>query len=93
MYNNKNSMCKVCGLLLDEAPWGEDGETPSFEICDCCGVEFGYEDSTIESIKRYREMWIKSGTKWFNAKKRPSVWSLKEQLKNVLGDAGGPGNP
>ena len=83
MHNNKRNICKVCGLFLDEPPWGDDGKTPSFEICDCCGVEFGYEDATIESIKRFRDKWIKSGAKWFNAKKKPDAWSLEEQFKNV----------
>lgn len=35
--------CRVCGLYLGYQPWGEDGKTPSYEICPCCGVEFGYE--------------------------------------------------
>jgi hypothetical protein len=33
----------VCGLEQGELPWGADGATPSFAICDCCGVEFGLE--------------------------------------------------
>jgi hypothetical protein len=33
--------CRICGLKQDFKPWGEDGKTPAFEICSCCGVEFG----------------------------------------------------
>lgn len=31
--------CRVCGLPLDEDPWGEDGKTPNYTICPCCGVD------------------------------------------------------
>lgn len=37
--------CRVCGLRLEEPPWGRDGATPLFEIRPCCGVRFD-EDST-----------------------------------------------
>ena len=75
--------CKVCGCQLDYLPWGEDGKTPSFDICPCCGVEFGNEDYTEESIKKYREKWINGGAHWFDTKLRPSNWSLQEQLSNA----------
>ncbi|WP_407906848.1 hypothetical protein [Escherichia coli] len=45
-------VCRVCGAEQPEAPWGDDGETPTYDICNCCGVEFGYEDSTVQSIKK-----------------------------------------
>ncbi len=83
MHNKKNNICKVCGLFQDELPWGEDGNSPSFEICSCCGVEFGYEDSSIESIKQFRDNWIISGANWFNFKKKPDRWRLEKQLGNV----------
>ena len=38
-------LCRVCGWKQETAPWGGDGQTASFLICPCCGVEFGYEDS------------------------------------------------
>jgi hypothetical protein len=41
--------CRVCGLDQQSPPWGVDGKSPTYAICDCCGVEFGYEDSTRES--------------------------------------------
>ena len=42
--------CTVCGLPLgDFAPWGDDKESPTFDICPCCGVEYGNEDYTPES--------------------------------------------
>lgn len=47
--------CRVCGLHIDDLPWGQDGNSPTYDICPCCGVEFGYEDYTAESARRYRE--------------------------------------
>ncbi len=60
---NDQLTCHVCGLVQDEPPWGGDGRTPTFDICDCCGVEFGYEDSTLESVRRYRKAWLEDATR------------------------------
>jgi len=56
MHSNNNLyVCRVFGALQSDPPWGETGKDPSFDICDCCGVEFGYEDATLSGLKRYRE--------------------------------------
>jgi len=84
MHNSDEfNVCRVCGAKQPEPPWGDDGLTPSYEICDCCGVEFGYEDMNINALKRYREKWLKKGAVWFNDKEKPAEWSLDEQLKNI----------
>jgi hypothetical protein len=76
--------CHVCGFLLGpDAPWGDDGLNPTFAICDCCGVEFGYEDTLMKGVKRYREQWLFSGAVWVNPKAKPSNWSLDQQLKQI----------
>lgn len=62
--------CRVCGLYLGYQPWGEDGKTPSYEICPCCGVEFGYEDDSKSSIQAYREQWIRNDCQWFVTSKK-----------------------
>ncbi len=83
MHNRDEACCRVCGLLQDCEPWGENGKTPSYEICDCCGVEFGYEDSTQESTWRFRKNWIEKGAPWFTMALKPENWSMEEQLKHV----------
>lgn len=45
---NASTFCRVCGLDQDENPWGEDNASPTFDICACCGTEFGYHDFTLE---------------------------------------------
>lgn len=49
-------ICRICGYRLKIKIWGEDGKYPSYEICPCCGVEFGNEDYTLTSILEYRKM-------------------------------------
>ena len=85
MHNkNYDHFCRVCGLDQEEAIWGEDGKTPSFEICSCCGVQFGYGDDNPEQCRRVRKHWIeKEGAKWSWPKGKPENWSLEEQLKQI----------
>ena len=82
--NDPNSYhCRVCGLSRGYEPWGEDGNTPIFEICNCCGAEFGYHDFNLEATKSYRKTWLERKNKWFEPKKMPLNWSLEEQLKKI----------
>lgn len=82
MKSNKLA-CRVCGKIQDDPPWGEDGETPAFEICGCCGVDFGYQDCTLETVKKFREEWLKKGGKWIAPDEKPANWSLEEQMKKI----------
>lgn len=79
-----SNLCRVCGCDHLSPPWGEDGLSPSFEICACCGVEFGHEDYTQDSIVKYRKKWISNGASWFIKKHRPLNWDLEKQL-NAIG--------
>ena len=77
-------ICPVCGYPeLGERPCDVNGN-PSYEICSCCGFEFGFDDSSNGVVfEDYRKRWIDEGAKWFSPKKRPVSWNLSEQLKNV----------
>lgn len=76
--------CRVCGFKLRFSPWGKDNNTPTYEICPCCGAEFGYDDYTPKSIKAYRKKWIKSSAKWFDSKMKPENWNFEDQLHNGI---------
>ena len=79
-----NNFCPVCGYPLGNYnPWGDDGKTPTFDICPCCGVEWGNEDYTTESRTEYRKKWLADGAKWFEPQKKPVNWNLEEQLKDI----------
>jgi hypothetical protein len=88
MRKNKDTTynCRVCGLNQGVEPWGKDGETPSFDICTCCGVQFGYEDCDILSVKKFRAEWLNNGAHWSWAKNKPENWSLEEQMQNIPDD-------
>lgn len=84
MHSNINSICRVCGFRYDNYyPWGEDGKSPSFDICDCCGTEFGYQDCNIDAIRAKREKWIEEGAKWDSLEIQPINWSLEESLMRI----------
>jgi hypothetical protein len=76
--------CLVCGYPAgNEPPWGADGRCPTYDICPCCGCEFGYEDSRASGIKNYREAWIAEGCQWFDPKQKPKDWKLDDQIQNI----------
>ena len=75
--------CRVCGLLQPEAIWGADGQCPTYCICDCCGCDFGYEDTSVEGIRRHRERWLAGDAAWLEPDKKPSDWNRDEQLALV----------
>lgn len=78
--------CRVCGLLHPEPPWGLSGNDPSYEICPCCGVEFGYEDCTKIGVLSYRKRWLDSGGHWKFKKLQPSDWNMDEQMSQIPKD-------
>ncbi|MFN8288397.1 MAG: hypothetical protein U0V74_16690 [Chitinophagales bacterium] len=80
-------ICPVCGFdSLRKAPYDDHGY-PTYEICSCCGYEFGFDDSSRnESFETYRQKWIDQGFKYFNRSKKPKIWNrevLECQLKNI----------
>lgn len=79
----KDHNCRVCGLFIEDKPWGEDGNCPTYEYCPCCGVEFGYQDYTVESTKEFRKKWIENGAKWDSLEEKPENWDLEKQLMDI----------
>ncbi len=72
--------CPVCGYDgLNAPPFDEEGN-PSYDICNCCGYEFGFDE---ENFDEYRLKWLTSGTKWFNPKVQPKDWIASEQLLKI----------
>ncbi|MFK3936211.1 hypothetical protein ACI2JA_01695 [Alkalihalobacillus sp. NPDC078783] len=82
--------CSVCGYLgLDEPPYDTFG-CSSFEICFCCGFQFGVDDDDCddhnepilytkeELYTQYRKRWIANGAK-------PISEDFPERLKNTDG--------
>ena len=77
--------CPVCGWpKLAEPPRSESGGA-SFEICPCCGFEFGVSDDDQGiSHEQWRERWIRDGMKWWSpATPAPARWNAKRQLAKL----------
>lgn len=72
--------CPICGLAWAEARESEELRT-SFDICECCGCEYGHDDTPA-----YRTQWLNAGGQWFEPQKRPKDWNMQLQLQNVQED-------
>ncbi len=84
MLNNSDKYkCRVCGYRLSEKPWGEDQKSPTFEYCDCCGIQFGYHDCLLEAIRKHRLNWIENGALWSEPSEKSEGWNLEDQLKQI----------
>ncbi|GKX55261.1 hypothetical protein SOASR030_13730 [Leminorella grimontii] len=84
MHNSDSlCICRVCGAAQLEPPWGDDGDSPNYDICDCCGAEFGYEDASLDTLKVYRAKWLGNGANWNHKKSQPDDWSLEAQLSRI----------
>jgi hypothetical protein len=76
--------CPVCGFDgLKEVPYDEHG-APSYEICPCCGFEFGFEEQGDRA--RFREDWLRKGAPWFCPDLKPAGWDLQKQLAGLKPD-------
>jgi hypothetical protein len=79
-----SASCRVCGFRYenDYYPWGEDGNSPSYDICICCGAEFGFDDDTPENVSAYRKKWIDAGTPFHSPSQIPTGWLPDEHFNN-----------
>ena len=77
-------VCPVCGFDgLREPPYNADGDG-SYEICPCCGFEYGYDDhSEGVSHDEFRANWLAAGAEWFDEERRPDDWDLRAQLARI----------
>jgi hypothetical protein len=70
--------CPVCGFLMDDEPAYSN-------ICPCCGVEFGYEDSGV-AYADLRDQWVEAGMPWWSTiDSPPERWNRLWQLALAFG--------
>lgn len=90
------SHCRVCGFdHFPDWPWGEDGKQPSYDICLCCGVQFGIEDETVGGCHSLRKHWVEMQQCAFwslPTVEPPPDWSPSRQLRRVPADFRSPDN-
>lgn len=85
-----NNYCPVCGYKLDFQPWVNN--SPSDEICPCCGIQYGYDDAAggDENMRQFiyekwREQWKKEGMPWKSeGNNQPKNWNPVQQLRNIV---------
>lgn len=72
-----NFTCLVCGYPDMNNPPAD------YEICPCCGTEFGLDDQ-FYTHKELREKWIGNGCMWFDdSMPEPVDYNPKKQLINL----------
>jgi len=81
--SNDLYVCPVCGYShLDEAAYDGFG-CASYNICPCCGTEFGYDDSVVAHAD-LRKKWISNGMQWWSKHQlKPDGWDPNKQLKEA----------
>ncbi|MCB2157040.1 hypothetical protein KQI84_19355, partial [bacterium] len=83
LRSDERLACRICGLVQEDMPWGEDQRSPSFGFCSCCGAVFGNEDDTLESAREFRQEWLRRGANWLDPDLKPPDWNCEAQLRNV----------
>jgi hypothetical protein len=77
--------CPVCGWPeLAEPPRSPTGSA-SYEICPCCGFEFGFDDDARgETYDQARARWIADGQRWWSTSRpAPENWNPSHQLTRL----------
>lgn len=76
--------CLVCGFPhLTEPPRPKTGGG-SFEICPCCGYQFGVDDDDEQiPYDKARADWILQGMPWRGSNPPPRHWDPKDQLSRA----------
>ena len=66
-------------------PYADHFGLASYEVCHCCGFEFGNDDdpgtAAGESFEQFLTDWVSDGCKWFQPDERPDDWDLERQLR------------
>ena len=74
------SHCPVCGYGPFQEPYTSAEQLQqSYDICHCCGCEYGYDDN-----EQHFHNWVKNGCHWFKPTAQQHNWSLEQQLKNRI---------
>lgn len=72
--NKQKYICPICGYDRLDEPAYDENSLGSFDICPCCGNEFGFDDMACgKTIEELRTKWLKT----------PKGLLKRKQLKNL----------
>ncbi|PZE23135.1 hypothetical protein DEI86_15510 [Curtobacterium sp. MCBD17_028] len=76
--------CPVCRYPGLYEPARNRYGLPSFDICPCCGYQFGVSDDDRGiDYDRWRQNWLDLGAPWWSRESPPEGWDLERQLRDV----------
>ena len=78
--------CPVCRYEGPDAAAYEEIGCPTYEICPCCGTQFGYDDFALTHAE-LRARWIEGGAKWWASRPAPAGGDPARQLARQGGAA------
>jgi len=75
-------MCPICGYdELYDPPKSLNTGAGSYEICPCCGFQFGVtDDDRGYDYDQWRKKWIDEGMPWRDLVAPPAGWDPVKQL-------------
>ena len=82
----KKYVCPICGYHgLKDNPRSSNTGGGSYEICPCCGFQFGVSDDDEGwTYDTWRSDWVKKGMKWWSKTKNPPEgWNPTEQISKI----------
>jgi hypothetical protein len=80
MANAQINHCPVCGYgPLAESYSSTQELRWSYDICPCCGCEYGYDDHEQHFLG-----WQNRGCPWLHPGQMPDNWQLESQLPNII---------
>lgn len=72
-------------------PYEKHFGRPSYDVCSCCGFEYGNDDNPGTappvSFESYLAEWVEDGSRWFDEEQRPESWTLESQLREATDDS------
>lgn len=80
-------ICPVCGYDGLYSPPRSSSGGASYEICPCCGFQFGVSDDDEGfTYDQWRKRWVDNGMDWYSSSRpKPNGWDPKQQLQRIEG--------
>lgn len=85
-YPNMPDISETRGL---KPPYGDLWGMGTYEVCSCCGFEFGADDEGLDpednhSFESYLKYWFEDeNAQWMMPEERPKNWDLIKQLEEA----------